>query len=142
VGAQDKLNRQRASRKADRENIAAVLVEIAATYGAAVERRDDGPNPGYRGASIALSFSLNGVGANVDIDNLHGGKTVLIHWYNTEFPARNFTQRFERCVLSRLSYRPHHKATSHPADWYSLSMALDAGLMLAMRGEAFMSESA
>lgn len=140
----DDLNARCASRKADREFIARALIGLMERHGAQLERRDDGPNPGYRGASICLRFSLNGVGAMLDIDNLHGGDWALIHWHNTEYPARNFTSRF--CVnVGDLAYqvipdrppRPHHKATSHPRDWYSLAMMLDAGLCLAASREAF-----
>lgn len=143
----DTLNAKCASRKADREFIARALIGLMGRHGAQVERRDDGPNPGYHGASIALRFSLNGVGAMLDIDNLHGGDWALISWHNTEYPARNFTSRF--CVnVGDLAYRvipdrpprPHHKATSHPRDWYSLAMMLDAGLCLAAGGEAFVDE--
>lgn len=133
----DDLNARCASRKADREFIARALIGLMERHGAQVERRDDGPNPGYHGASIALRFSLNGVGAMLDIDNLHGGDWSLIHWHNTEHPARNFTTRFCVNVGNLGRSRPHHKATSHPQDWYSLAMLLDAGLCLAARGDAF-----
>jgi hypothetical protein len=133
----DDLNARCASRKADREFIARALIGLMERHGAQVERRDDGPNPGYRGASICLRFTLNGVGAMLDIDNLHGGDWSLIHWHNTKYPTRNFTSRFCVCVGEHGNFRPHHKATSQPADWYSLAMMLDAGLMLAARGQAF-----
>lgn len=100
-------------------------------------RRDDGPNPGYHGASIALRFPLNGVGAMLDIDNLHGGDWSLIHWHNTEYPSRNFTSGFCVNVGDLGRSRPHHKATSHPKDWYSLALNLDAGLCLAAQNQAF-----
>jgi len=132
----DDLNARCASRKADREFIARALIGLMKRHGAQVERRDDGPNPWYR-ASIALRFSLNGVGAMLDIDNLHGGDWSLIHWHNTEHPARNFTTRFCVNVGDLGRSRPHHKATSQPQDWYSLAMLLDAGLCLAARGDAF-----
>lgn len=134
----DTLNNKNASRKADREYIAGVLINIAEKYGAQVERRDDGPNPGFRGASITLGFTLNGVGAMIDINNLHGGDHALIHWYNTEeYPARNFTSRFCGVVGSHSHSRPHHKATSCPNDWFALAMMLDGGLCLANQGSAF-----
>jgi hypothetical protein len=131
------INAKSASRKADREFIVNTLLGLMERHGAEVERRDDGPNPGYHGHSIALRFTLNGVGAMLDIDDLHGGEWSLIHWHNTEYPARNFTSRFCVCVGGVTSYRPHHKATSQPGTWYSLAMFLDAGLCLAARGEAF-----
>lgn len=131
------LNAKCASRKADREFIACALIGLMARHGAQFERQDDGPNPGYHGASICLRFALNGVGAMLDIDNLHGGDWSLIHWYNTEYPARNFTSTFCVAVGDLGRTRPHHKATSHPHDWYSLVIHLDAGLCLAARGDAF-----
>ena len=131
------LNAKCASRKADREFIARALIGLIERHGAQVERRDDGPNPGYHGASIALRFSLNGVGAMLDIDNLHGGDWSLIHWHNTEYPSHNFTSRFCVNVGDLGRSRPHHKATSHPKDWYSLAMMLDAGLCLAAQNQAF-----
>lgn len=109
----------------------------AAKHGAQVERRDEPRNPGYHGVGIHLSFTLNGVGAMLDIDNLLGVSTSLIHWYGTERGARNYSSRFNICVGASSSGRPHHKATSFPGDWYSLAMNLDAGLLLAARGEAF-----
>lgn len=134
---QNHLNGKNASRKGDREFIARALIELARTRGAQVERRDESPTIGYCGAGIALRFSLGGVGAMADIDNLHGGHTSLVSWYNTEHPARNFTTRFSACVGDPAQRRPHHKATSCPGDWYSLAMMLDAGLCLAARGDAF-----
>ena len=53
------------------------------------------------------------------------------------YPARNFTSRFCVNVGDLGRSRPHHKATSHPQDWYSLAMLLDAGLCLAASREAF-----
>lgn len=133
----DDLNAKCASRKADREFIARALIGLMERHGAQVERRDEKPNPGYSGAGIALRFSLNGVGAMLDIDNLHGGDWSLIHWHNTEHLARNFTTRFCVNVGDLGRSRPHHKATSHPQDWYSLAMMLDAGLCLAAQNQAF-----
>lgn len=135
----DKLNGLQASRKADRELIFRCLSGIAAKHGAALERRDEPANPGYSGAGIVLQITLNGVGALIDIDNLHGGKYALIAWHNTKYPPRNFTSRFCVAVGERSNYRPHHKAASCPADWYSLAMFLDGGLCLAVRGEALAS---
>lgn len=133
----DWINALHAGRKAEREALAMAFEAIARAHGAEIERRESPPNPGYCGAGIDLRFSLNGVGAMVDIDNLHGGDHVLVCWHNTEYPSRNFTARFCACVGESGNHRPHHKATSCPSDWYSLAMMLDAGLYLAARGEAF-----
>ena len=134
---QETLNAKSASRKADREFITAELVRIAEKQGAEVERRDTPRNPGYSGAGIDLKFELGGVGARVSIDDLHGGDHALISWFNTQYPARNFTTRFCVCVGDHGQFKPHHKATSCPADWFSLAMFLDGGLMLAAREQAF-----
>lgn len=131
------VNKLNASHKHDRLALAHVLTTIGEARSAKVERREDGPNPGYHGHSIALRFDLAGVGAMVDIDNLHGGSYALVHWYNTQYPVRYFTTRFCVMIGDLAKARPHHKATSCPADWYSLAMHLDAGLCLAFRGEAF-----
>lgn len=132
------LNTKNASRKADRDFIVATLLALVGRYGAEVKRQDTPRNPGYSGAGIDLRFELNGVGAMVGIDDLHGGEYALISWHNTKYPARNFTARFCVCVGDHGQFRPHHKATSCPADWYSLAMILDGGLMLAAREQAFM----
>lgn len=137
------FNELRASRKADREKIADALAFIAEKRGATVTERREGPAvPGFNGQSIDLRFACNGVGAMVDIDDLHGGEWALIHWFNVHGPdepwtVRHFSARFQRHCGDHMQSRPHHKATSHPRDWYSLAMMLDAGLMLAARGEAF-----
>jgi len=130
------LNAKNASRKADRDFIVATLLALVGRHGAEVERQDTPRNPGYSGAGIDLRFELNGVGASLSIDNLHGGSHAIISWFNTQYPARNFTTRFCVCVGEHGRFRPHHKATSCPADWFSLAMFLDAGLMLAARGGA------
>jgi len=132
----DKLNSMTVGRKADREYITAELLKIASNRGATAERREEPRNIGYHGAGIHLEFRNNGVGAMIDVDDLHGGKYVCIHWFNSNFPARNFTWQFERGVLAVSRMHVFHKATSIPQDWFSLAMALDAGLMLAQRGEA------
>lgn len=130
------LNAKNASRKADRQYIAAALLLLADKHGAEVERINTPRNPGYSGAGIDLKFELGGVGARVSIDDLHGGDHAIISWFNTHYPARNFTTRFCVCVGEHGRSRPHHKATSCPADWFSLAMFLEGGLMLAARGEA------
>lgn len=136
------FNALKASQKRGRECIANALEEISMRHGAKVERRETGRNPGYSGAGIDLRIDCKGVGAMIDIDDLHGGDWVLIHWYNTVHPSRNFTARFRVAVGDHGQTRPHHKSTSHPRDWYSLAMMLDAGLLLAFRGEAFDEASA
>jgi hypothetical protein len=131
------LNDWSARRKHDREVLALVFETIARNRGAEVERSEGAINPGYHGQSIDFQFTLNGVGVLLDIDDLHGGDHALLHWYNTGYISRNFTTRFCVNIGASTSGRPHHKATSTPADWYSLAMMLDAGLMMADRGEAF-----
>lgn len=138
----DEFNACMASRKADRQKLADALTEIACKHGASVERMHSNANPGYCGQGIDLRIACNGVGAMVDIDDLHGGEWVLIHWFGTEHKGRDFTPRFGTVVGSGGNGRPHHKATSHPRDWYSLAMMLDGGLQLAVRGEAFTERSA
>lgn len=135
----DELNRKDAARKADREFIARAILAIVERHGAAVEKHDEPATVGYCGAGIALRFRLNGVGAMIDLDNLHGGGWSLISWHNAgDGPVRDFSARFCRVVCDLPPRkRLHHKATSQPADWYSLAMMLDAGLCLAARGEAF-----
>ncbi len=133
----EKMNRCMASRKGDREVLAGVLAIIAKRHGAEIERQHTPRNPGYSGAGIDMHFELNGVGARTSIDNLHGGNYALISWFNSKYPARNFTTRFSVCVGDLPNSRPHHKATSCPADWFSLAMLLDGGLMLAARDQAF-----
>jgi hypothetical protein len=133
----DEFNALNASRKAERERIAAQLIEIAAKHGASVEKIHSEATRGYCGQGIDLRFACKGVGAMVDVDDLHGGSWVLISWFNDTHPARNFTARFCTVVGDHGQTRRHHKSTSHPRDWYSLAMMLDGGLMLAARGEAF-----
>lgn len=131
------VNQCNAGRKGDREYITGMLAIIAERHGAEIERQDTPRNPGYSGAGIDLHFKLNGVGARTSIDDLHGGNYALISWFNSKYPARNFTTRFCVCVGDLPNSRPHHKATSCPADWFSLAMFLDGGLMLAARDQAF-----
>lgn len=131
------INGQNANRAPEREVLAMAFTLLAEARGATVERRDSEATPGFSGKGIDLLISLNGVGAMVDIDNLHGGMFALIHWYNSECRARTFSPRFCVTTGGREPYRMHHKATSFPADWYSLAMFLDGGLLLAARGEAF-----
>lgn len=130
------INALNAGHRDGRAALALAFMTIAQARGAEVERRNEPINPRYHGQSIVLSFKLNGVGANFDIDNLFGGGYSLVHWYNTEYPVRNFTSKFNISVGDHGLNRPHHKATSQPADWYSLAMYLDAGLMLAARRAA------
>ncbi len=120
-----------AHRKEDREKIARALVLLAQGHGAQFERTDDR-------SCITLTIGLAGVGAMIDIDAIQGGTASLISWHNIEHPARCFTPRFCKLVGDPIQARPHHKASSIPADWYSLAMMLDAGLLLAARREAFL----
>lgn len=136
------INGLNAARKDNREALAMVLRMLAEIRGASVELQHSEANPGYCGQGIDLRIACKGVGAMVDIDDLHGGEWVLIHWFGTEHKGRNFTSRFGTVVGSGGNGRPHHKATSHPRDWYSLAMMLDGGLQLAARGEAFDEPSA
>ena len=142
----NKLNACNASRKTERVTIADTLEAIARERGATVTvRRDEPPNRGFCGAGIDMQFECNGVGAMVDINDLHGGEWSLIHWFNhgsAYEKARDFTSRFQSMIGDGGCGRPHHKATSFPGNWYSLAMMLDAGLMLAARGEAFEPERA
>lgn len=128
------LNAKSASRKAEREFIADAICAIISRHGAKVERWDESRD-------ITLCFTCNGVGALIHLDALFGGVHSLIHWHNSERGARHFTARFARLVGDPCHIRPngrlHHKATSWPTDWYSLAMMLDAGLCLAVQGEAF-----
>lgn len=139
ITARTLYNRLDAGHRFDRRRIADYLLHIGAMRGALVEQRDEPAVKGFGGASIRLNFSSNGVGAMLGLDNLHGGKYALISWYNTQYPARLFTTRFCVCAGALPVGRPHHKATTHPSDWYSLAIFLDGGLLLAARGEAFTS---
>jgi hypothetical protein len=129
-----------AGRQGEREVLALVFETIALAHGATVVRKVDGRHPGWHSGSIDLRIERNGVGANVGFSNLHGGYHSLISWYNEHGPGpwhtRNFSGPFCGAVRE-YSGRPHHKATTCSADWYGLAMALDAGLCLANRGEAF-----
>lgn len=131
------INGLNANRKADRECLAMALTMLAEARGAKVERMDTPATAEFGGQGIDLRISNMGVGCMVYIDNIDGGTRTLISWYNSEYTARNFTTRFCVCVGSSNDHRPHHKATSLPADWYSLAMYLDGGLLLASRGSAF-----
>lgn len=142
VCMQSALNSLSASRKHDRTLIADALTEIALKHGATVERRHSNATRGYCGQGIDLHFACKGVGAMVNINDLHGGEWVLIHWFNDAYPALNFTSAFTLAVRDGGNGRPHHKATSHPRNWHSLAMMLDGGLMSANRGEAFSEPSA
>lgn len=133
------INGLDAGRKAEREVLALVLTTIASAHRATIERRIEPRHPGYHSGSIGLRIALNGVGANVDISNIHGGKYALIHWYNDYSDGRNtrdFSGRF-RAETAAYGGGSSHKATSGGNDWNALAMSLDAGLRLAARGEAF-----
>lgn len=132
-----------ASRKKDREAIAALMIATATDLGATVERRDEPRNPGFRGQSITLDFALNGVGALLSINDLYGGDGGLISWYNVReysppeegypfgrpTPVCNFSPDFNAGVGS-FQPRPHHKATSQ-GSWQWLQVCLDTGFKLA-----------
>jgi hypothetical protein len=126
-----------ASRKAEREAIARYFLEIAEKFGATIERRDSPRNVGYCGPSIHLGIRLNGVGASLSIDDLHGGEYGLISWHNAgpEY-GRDYSIRFNTAVGEFTKLRPHHKATSGDC-WGVLAARLQAGLRLASRNEAF-----
>lgn len=138
----ESLNNAQASRKNDRVFLALALTQVATRHGASVERREEQATRGYCGQGIHLQFACKGVGAMIDINDLHGGNRALISWFGTDHKALNFTSRFDTMVGGGNTGRAHHKATSCPSDWYSLAMMLDAGLLLAARGEAFDGPSA
>jgi hypothetical protein len=125
--------------KADRERIAASLIAAATKHGATVERCDEGRNVGYRGASIALTFRLNGVACQVSVDDLHGGFEGLAAWFNDyrngDWTTRYFTFGFET-VIGQARARPHHKATSYDS-WDVLAARISAEFRKAAKGEAF-----
>lgn len=132
-----------AGRKADRIKIAAEFRRVAEQFGAAVEQSDRTPTIGYSSAGISLSFSLNGVGAQVSVSDLHercGSDGGLISWYNTDYPARHFTGSFNSAVGEQGSARPHHKATSI-GSWDVLAARLQAGFRHAVNWLAFRSGS-
>lgn len=134
-----------ASRKKDREAIAAWFIDAATRHGAAIVRTEEPANPGYSGASIELCFTLNGVGVRVSIDNLHGPSAGMASWYK-DYRTRNkrvagkFTPEFNVAVRDLSHYQPHHKATSF-GTWESLALYVDRGLRLASLDEAFLEES-
>lgn len=134
------LNQYNARRKADREAIAAELTAIGERHGAVVTRRDMPRHVGWCGAGIDLGFSLNGVGAGISIDDLHGGDHSLISWHYRGLEIGDavpvLTPAFNSAVGNYAS-RPHHKATTS-GTWQRLAEALDAGLALAAAGQALM----
>jgi hypothetical protein len=135
---QELFNSMKSSRKADREFIAATLLEIAQKHGADFKRRDESRTIGYCRAGIMLQFELNDVGAMLNINNLHGGSFALIHWYSSTLDkVQYYSSTFNVAVGASSGGRRHHKATSCPADWYSLAKFLDGGLLLAASGRAF-----
>lgn len=144
----DWINGHDASRKTDREVLALALETIATAHGAKVVRQEKTRNPGWRGAGIDLRITLNGVGALIDVSNIHGGRYALIHWHNdyelgrpSGLICRDFTSGFASAVRA-FGGRSSHKATTGGSDWFTLATALDAGLCLAVRGEAFEISSA
>lgn len=139
--------------KGDREKIAAGFIAVAEKFGATITRRDESPTAGYCGPAIYLAFALNGVGAQVDISDLHGGDYGLISWFNDysaqkaqgtsylTWKTHDFERAFETAVGSESHARPHHKATSS-GTWDLLAARLQAGLRKARDGKAFMREAA
>ncbi len=129
--------------KKQRETVARDFIAIAEKHDAAIERRDEGRNPGYHGPSIHLDFCLNGCGVMVNIDDLHGGDGALLHWYSTDAvwtdgsytPPRNYTPTFNAAVGDHRQWRPHSKATSN-GTWEQLARYIDAGLAMAAAGTA------
>lgn len=133
-----------ASRKKDREQIARNFIAIAERCGATVERHDFPRSLGWRGASIDLTFRLNGVGAQLSVSDLHGGERGLISWYNEYLErgaTRYFTPAFNASVGDLGQFRPHHKATSG-GSWSRLEMLLLGGLSHAAEKTAFLTEDA
>ncbi len=143
-----------AGRKKDREAIAAMFQSVADKFGAKVERRDTPRNPGYSGASIDLTMALNGVGALMSIDDLHGTGEGMASWYNARAysppepgypfgkasPCRNFSPSFNVAVGENMhAFRPHHKATSYDT-WEMLAARVQAGLRHAANNTAFIQE--
>lgn len=129
-----------AGRKNDRESLALLFEAIAAARGASVERRFGGNNPGWRGQEICLNIALNGVGVSVAFSNLHGGDHSLLHWHNDyceRRPCGIFTGAFRSAVCASGGGLATHKATTFCGHWYGLAMCLDAGLLIAARGDAF-----
>ena len=132
-----------ASRKKDREQIARNFIAIAERCGATFERYDYPRSTGRRGASIDLTFRLNGVGARLAISNLHGGDRGLISWYN-DYLERGATRYFSPAFNTatdamRDATQRHHKATS-TGPWARLEMTLLGGLSHAAAGTAFVED--
>ena len=126
--------------KAQREKIAKRFTDIAAGYGATVERRDRDAIGGYR-ASVDLLVRLNGVGGILSIGDLHDrGAAGLISWHNDyssgRAAARDFSSAFNCAARDYAATRPHHKATSY-GDWDKLTSIFSDCLKLAAAGEAF-----
>ncbi len=134
-----------ASRKADRERVAAMLIAAVEKHGAKIERHDEPANPGYSGAGISLRFTLNGVGAMIDVDNLHGGYEALMSWHNA-YDGKGggetgyFSPSFNASVGELQHPRPHHKASSW-GTWELLAARLSAGFRHAKEGTAFIKET-
>jgi hypothetical protein len=132
-----------ASRKKDREQLARNFIAIAERCGATVERRDFPRTLGLRGASIDLTFRLNGVGALLSVSGLHDGERGLISWYN-DYLERGATRYFSPAFNTatdamRDATQRHHKATS-TGSWARLEMTLLGGLSHAAAGTAFVED--
>lgn len=125
-----------AKRKADREAIAKRFIAIAGEYDAATERRDNPKHPGWRGPSIDLHFTSNGVGVLVSISDLHGGLEGLLSWYNAgPTYGRKYTSAF-RVAVGGAGGTLAAKATS-TGTWHELAEYLERGLRRALIDEAF-----
>ena len=133
-----------ASRKKDRETIAAWFIDAATRHGATIERKDIPADKGWHGPRVDLSATINGVGVSVSVHDLHGGLAGIASWHNDQDgrgpKARLFTPEFNAAVGDLTHYRPHHKATS-AGDWETLALYVDRGLRLASLDQAFLEES-
>lgn len=124
-----------AARKRDRQLISGYFLQAAHDYGATVEAKEEPRNPGFRGGSIRLRFELNGVGASMSIDDLHGGKDGLISFYNADFPSADFSPAFHGAVRNFPGIAKH-KATA-VGEWGILLDRFRAALAIAKEGAAF-----
>ena len=129
------LNAKKATRKDDRAFIAEALRAIVGRLSPEITEKEFPRELDYSGRTM-LTFELAGVGAQISISAIHGGFCGLISWYNAGHSCLNFTGAF-RVAVGAGTTIARHKATSCPRDWFDLAIALDSGLCLAARGEAF-----
>lgn len=118
----------------DRLAIAKQFRTIAERFGADIEERHESKSD-WCSAAIDMTFRLNGVGAMVSIDDLHGGYESIISWFNTSYPCRDFSAGFFTAI-GEPGRGAHHKATSG-GTWDMLAARLQAGLRHASRDTAF-----